>query len=74
MMSVHSNLGVRGKGYALTDKSQRDSERLGLFISVGSGIGATLGVLLGGGPGLAIGVGIGAVLGVVADAIVKRSK
>ncbi len=52
---------------------RRTSERLALFISIGSGLGATAGVLVGGGPGLAIGVGIGALLGVAVDAKVKRS-
>jgi hypothetical protein len=56
----------------VTDDNRRTSERLALFISVGSGLGATVGVVVGGGPGLAIGVGIGALLGIAADAVVRR--
>jgi hypothetical protein len=58
---------------SVTDNNRRASERLALFISIGSGLGATVGVLVGGGPGIAIGVGIGALLGIAADAVVKRS-
>jgi hypothetical protein len=57
----------------VADNSRRASERLAVFISIGSGLGAAVGVLVGGGPGLAIGVGVGALLGVAADAVVKRS-
>jgi len=57
----------------VADNNRTSSERLALFISVGSGLGAAVGVLVGGGPGLAIGVGIGALLGIAADAVVKRS-
>jgi len=52
--------------------TQRSSDRLAIFISVGSGLGATVGVLVGDGPGIAIGAGIGAFLGVAADAMTKR--
>jgi hypothetical protein len=57
----------------VSDNNRRASERLALLISIGSGLGAAVGVLVGGGPGLAIGVGIGALLGIAADAVVKRS-
>lgn len=63
-----------GRGRAVTDNNRRASERLGLFIAIGSGLGATVGVLVGGGPGMAIGVGIGALLGVVADAVVNHMR
>jgi len=44
------------------------SNRLGAFIAIGAGLGATVGVLVAGGPGVAIGIAIGAGLGVVAGA------
>lgn len=73
MASPRRSTVFRSEGRTVTDNERKDSERLGLFIAIGSGLGATVGVLAGGGPGMAIGVGIGALLGVVADAIVKRS-
>lgn len=41
----------------------------GVALSVGAGLGAALGVLLAGGPGIAIGAAMGAGLGVVAAAV-----
>lgn len=43
--------------------------RVGVALSVGAGIGATIGVLVAGGPDIAIGAAAGAWLGVVVGAL-----
>ena len=56
--------------------TQRPSQWLqpDTFVALGAGLGATVGVLVAGGPGIAIGLAIGAGVGVAVGAVVTRSQ
>lgn len=52
--------------------TERGQLRIGVFIAIGAGLGATVGLAIAGGPGVAVGIAVGAASGVLLDTIAPR--